>query len=124
MKIFFVGIHNKLGLKPLDSSTKSGKLIDRIISNLNGEECIKTNLFDCNEIPCQEIKKFQKSWIKKYNPKDEDIIILLGNNTQKLFPKNICKRIIGVKHPSIIWSNKNKKKYIRNTLEKINSLSL
>jgi hypothetical protein len=47
-RIIFVGIHNKPGMKPLDSRTKSGKIIDEVIRGLEGRECVKTNLFDCD----------------------------------------------------------------------------
>jgi hypothetical protein len=45
MRVIFVGMHNKPGMEPLDSRTKSGKLIDRIINELP-IDCIKTNLYD------------------------------------------------------------------------------
>lgn len=119
MRIIFVGIHNKPSTKPLDSSTKSGKLIDKIILNLKEHECIKTNLFDYNCIPNEKIEH-QKSWIKRYAPSEEDIIILLGNNVHRFFPQNLSvKKIIKIKHPSAIWSKQSQENYIINTLKEI-----
>lgn len=40
-RIIFVGIHNKPGMEPLDSRTKSGKIIDEVIAGLEGRECVK-----------------------------------------------------------------------------------
>ena len=52
MKIIFVGIHNKKGFEPLDSRTKTGNIIDRIIERCDkGFEFEKTNLFDRDEMP-------------------------------------------------------------------------
>jgi hypothetical protein len=51
MKVIFVGVHNKPHLKPLDSSTRSGKTIDGIIEQLPGIKCVKTNLFDVDYMP-------------------------------------------------------------------------
>ena len=117
MRIIFVGIHNKPNTKPLDSGTKSGKLIDKIIENLENYDCIKTNLFDLNEIP-KEIESHQQLWINTHKPSNQDIIILLGNNVQKYFPQTESK-IIKVKHPSVIWSKQSQDNYVKNILERI-----
>jgi hypothetical protein len=117
MKILFVGIHNKPNTKPLDSSTKSGKLIDKIIVSLPQHTCIKTNLFDLNEIP-KEIKTHQELWINTHNPTNNDIIILLGNNVHKFFPQTQSKTI-KIKHPSAIWSKQSQENYISETIKKI-----
>ena len=50
--VIFVGVHNKKGMKPLDSSTLSGKRVDMIIAKIgniigyNQMNFEKTNLFD------------------------------------------------------------------------------
>jgi len=113
MRIIFVGIHNKPNTKPLDSNTKSGKLIDKIILNLKEHKCLKTNLFDLDSIP-ENIEHHQKIWIDTNNPQKEDVIILLGSNVHKFFPQ-VPSKIIKVKHPSAIWSNKEKVNYVKNT---------
>ena len=117
MKIFFVGIHNKPNTQPLDSSTKSGKLIDKIILNLKNHKCIKTNLFNLNGIP-KETKSHQEIWIKTHSPTEKDIIILLGSNVHKLFPQTNSK-IIKAKHPSAIWSKQSQEDYIKEILKRI-----
>jgi len=117
MKIFFVGIHNKPNTKPLDSSTKSGKLVDKIIVSLPQHTCVKTNLFNLNEIP-KEIKPHQELWIQTHNPSNKDTIILLGSNVHKFFPQ-INSKIIKAKHPSAIWSKKTQENYIKNILKEI-----
>lgn len=45
MKVAFIGLSNKLGKEPLDNSTASGKIIDRITAKLDAE-CYKLNLVD------------------------------------------------------------------------------
>jgi len=116
MKIFFVGIHNKPNKTALDSTTKSGKLIDRVILHLKKQNCIKTNLFNLNQIP-KKINQHQEKWIKKYSPSSKDLIFLLGKEVQNLFPKKIlCKNIIPLPHPSSIWSKKSQEKYIQHIL--------
>ena len=119
MRILFVGIHNKLGTEPLDSKTKSGKLIDKIIINLKEHTCIKTNLFDCDYIPKEEIEKHKQAWIEKHKPSDNDIIVLLGNNVHKLFPDNIQSKLIKIQHPSSVWSKQSQEKYVKNVLREI-----
>lgn len=51
MKIVFVGIHNKPGMEPLDSATKSGKIIDIITSCFRGVDFEKRNLFPVDYLP-------------------------------------------------------------------------
>lgn len=80
MKIYFVGIHNKPGMKPLDSKTKSGKIIDQIISQFPDCECIKTNLCDIDYFPIDrfEIREECQKWNETYGAKEDSIIVLLG----------------------------------------------
>ena len=119
MRILFVGIHNKPNTSPLDSKTKSGKLIDKMIINLKEDICTKTNLFDCENIPEKDIEEYKTKWIEKYKPSDKDIIVLLGNNVKKLFPDNVSSKIIKIKHPSSIWSKESQKEYVKDFLEEI-----
>lgn len=119
MRIIFVGIHNKPETLPLDSSTKSGKLIDKIIFNLPEHTCIKTNLFDLNYIPQEDVDKHSQKWIEKYYPTNKDVIILLGSNVHKLFPKNVQSILIEVKHPSSIWSKRAQEEYVKYILNKL-----
>jgi hypothetical protein len=118
MRIIFVGIHNKPNTKPLDSSTRSGKLIDKIIINLKEHDCLKTNLFDLEFIPRENIKDNQQLWINTHNPSKNDTIILLGSNVHKLFPQ-VQSKVIKAKHPSAIWSKKAQEDYVTTILTKI-----
>lgn len=82
MRIIFVGIHNKPGMQPLDSKTKSGKIIDEIIKLLHNIdiECIKINLYDCDYHPTNYIVQlnYQIDWLRKLKPQKYDLVVLLG----------------------------------------------
>jgi hypothetical protein len=57
MRIIFVGLHNKEHMKPLDSKTKSGKLIDRIIKRLPiGHEIRVSGQPSCQATRCGRVK--------------------------------------------------------------------
>jgi hypothetical protein len=105
MRIFFVGMHNKPGMKPLDSKTQSGKRIDKVIAGL-AIECFKTNLCECEqEPPPDQMEGWGKLWHQKYNTYDEDIIVLLGEWVQKAFPKLTGAKIIHFNHPAALGTN-------------------
>ena len=57
MKIIFVGIHNKPGKIPLCSSTPTGKIIKQITEKIKTKKIVKTNLYDVDYLPVQEIEK-------------------------------------------------------------------
>lgn len=122
MRIIFVGIHNKPGMKPLDSKTKTGKVIDRIIDQLKPLVCIKSNLFDRDYFPKgrEEITKANYRWFFKYRPVINDIIVLLGNWTQMNFISGGA-RIIKLSHPASFMyrSKEQSERYILNAIEKI-----
>ena len=120
MRIIFVGIYNKPNLQPLCSSTKTGKLVKRIINELpKGIEIKKTNLFDIDYLP-EPAKRFELSneWYYANLPTDEDIIILLGALTHKEFRHNV-NNIIKVAHPASKRSHEAMNKYVENTVIKI-----
>jgi hypothetical protein len=121
MKIYFVGIHNKPGMKPLDSKTESGKIIDQIISQLPECECIKTNLCNSYYYPVSrdEILKHGRWWKAKYQPSDDDIIVTLGRWVGDNFTKHFTHpTVIKLTHPasSIYRSQPN---YVSDAVEKI-----
>jgi hypothetical protein len=99
-RVIIVGLHNKAGLAPLDSSTASGKRVDELISLLD-RPVIKTNLFDCDYLPIDYLEKEEHRalWIDKVNPRPFDIVVLLGKEVQKEFPQVAC-RVIHAPHPS------------------------
>lgn len=89
MRVFFVGIHHKDGKPALCSSTKSGKVIDKVISRVkeysSNIECVKTNLFNANfELPTVEPVSH---WSKRVGVRDHDIAILLGGKVTKYFKR-------------------------------------
>jgi hypothetical protein len=117
---FFVGMHNKPQMKPLDSKTMSGKMIDAIINELP-VFCTKTNLCEVDYMPLDrnEILNQNKLWLEKYQPSQDSIIILLGNWVHKNFMFKNAK-IIMLPHPASRIGNVNKKAYVQNALDKIN----
>lgn len=121
MKIYFVGIHNKKGMIPLCSSTKSGKLINRIIAQVS-IPVVKTNLCDLDYLPIDENEIIQQKfiWLEKYDPNKEDVIILLGNFVHKNFPDScICENIIKIKHPASQRSKIQMDEYVEKALVEI-----
>lgn len=122
MKIFFVGIHNKEGMKPLDSKTMSGKMIDAVIKELTTvDACVKTNLCECEYQPndTDEIINWNTLWHEKYNATSSDVIVLLGAWTHKNFLKPTDATIVKIPHPASCMGNVKKKEYIVNALNKI-----
>ena len=118
MRIIIVGVHNKPGLKPLDSSTKSGKLIDRISKQLS-IDVEKTNLFNVDYMPKNDGKKLLISeWYWTHLPTTEDVVVLLGSIVHKEFKFNI-KNLIKIKHPASIWSHKRMDEYVDHAVLKI-----
>ena len=119
MRVFFVGMHNKPGKLPLDSSTMTGKVIDRIISEIS-VECIKTNLCDIDYFPKDKvlINECNIEWYYKHNPNSKDIVILLGRWVQQNFRLTIAKTL-KFTHPAGIYGTKNKEQYILNSIELI-----
>ena len=119
MRIIFVGLHNKKGMKPLDSSTKSGKLIDRIEIELpiNVE---RTNLFDVDYLPYhkEERQELSKEWFWTHLPCPDDVVVLLGGIVHKSFSHNV-ENLIKVAHPASKWSHQEKDEYVADTITRI-----
>lgn len=123
MKIFFVGIHNKPGKKPLDGSTKTGKIVDKIIEQLSFE-CEKTNLYDLDYLPehSEERQQLAVEWFYRINIQKKDVVILLGKDVQKNFINNlngIC--LIKINHPSSLFGKIKTENYIKEAVKLINS---
>ena len=122
MRVIFVGLHNKPKMKPLDSKTKSGRLIDKIIDELPSEIVVqKSNLFNLNGIP--NIEFFYKSrdeWYNAFLPTSDDIIVLLGAMTQKEFIHNPqCRGLVKIAHPASKRSHEQMNDYVLKAVEKI-----
>lgn len=125
-RVIFVGIHNKPGKKPLDSSTRTGKVIDRIIAGLRGFECVKSNLFHKDYLPSEEDIKYRKpyrithAWVLRVNWNSGDIVVLLGNDVAKIFKKaNVNLPVIEARHPASIWSYLDREAYARAIIRRI-----
>lgn len=121
-RVIFVGMHNKPGLAPLCSSTKSGKLIDRIIKELPEYECLKSNLWNLNTWP-KYAYMFNYEWMERVDYKSGDIVVTLGECVRKSFLKSNIE-YIHIGHPSAVWSHKKQDDYILKTLLKIQAVPL
>jgi len=117
MKIIFVGMHNKPGLKPLCSSTKTGKIINRIIKELPNIEVLKTNLYNVEYLPYdwREKQDLSVDWHQRIDAYADDIIILLGAEVQEWFISSGFRNIIKLAHPAYKAMNK----YVADSVEKI-----
>lgn len=120
MKIFFVGIHNKPGMEPLDIRTKTGRIVDMMIDDYDPIECVKTNLCDMDYLPADRTIIMAQSiiWCEKYKPEADDRIILLGKWVQKNFLYS-ASHMIRVNHPASIYGHKNLMKYLNDLLMKM-----
>ena len=125
--IFFVGVHNKQNMSPLDSRSLSGKRIDMIINKVGQRvgqfsiQCRKTNLFDCEYLPTvqTEINNHAQNWYERTGICETNpIIILLGKNVSKHFDKRRFD-IIEACHPSKVMSSENLDRYIEDLCLKI-----
>ncbi len=123
-RIIFVGIHNKPGMHPLDSRTKTGKIIDSVISVLSEYECIKSNLCDTEEFVTNSYQLFleNKRWLEDIKPTCEDVVITLGDWTYKNLTRGEFK-IIKAKHPASLFGSSKVEEYVSYIVEKINKLN-
>src|ERR1035437_2405866 len=115
-RVIFVGLHNKTGMKPLDSKTKSGKLIDRIIKKCSGINILKTNLCDIDYFPKDKklIWACNLEWNERQQPTSDTVIVLLGGWVQKNFLLTEAK-IIKIAHPASKRSHVDMDDYVEKT---------
>jgi len=118
MKVYFIGICNKPGMKPLDSRTQSGMKIDKIIKQLPCE-CVKTNLCPTDYLltDYKEIMAANLHWNNVYKPMPNDIVVLLGAWVQKNFMMTILPTV-KLNHPSPL-ANRKGIDYVENAVKKI-----
>jgi len=100
MKVCFVGIHHKEGKTPLDSSTKTGMIIDRVIENV-GAKCQfeKKNLFPTYTLPS---KDFRDRISSRFNVQNGVLYVLLGNVVRDHFPAQWINSILKARHPGFV----------------------
>ena len=126
MRVIFVGYHNKPHMAPLDSGTKTGKLIDRVINKLpDNIEIVKTNILDTEEpVSPNKIYKYASEWYWTHLPVSDDIIVLLGNITQIIHKNNVKQigEIIRTAHPASKRSHKDMDEYVFKVSNKIKKL--
>lgn len=122
-RIIFVGMHRKPGKEPLDSSTKSGKIIDRIIEQISNSALVivKSNLYDIERLPEQEEKLLLKQqWLNTYRPQSIDTIVLLGAYVQQDFPTDVrVRNLVKIPHPASKRSEKETNEYIQRSVSLI-----
>ena len=123
MKVIFVGVHNKEGLMPLDPISRSGKVISEIIKRLP-HDCMRTNLFDLDEMPLtHEIKQVACEWFDRVPCNFDDVIVLLGDIVHRNFKNIYNNKVIKLPHPaSTFYSGKKNAEYVDRAVREINSL--
>jgi hypothetical protein len=103
-------------MTPLDSGTKTGKIVDRIIKILPADlEIVKSNIINNDSLVSpSEIQKYTDEWWWTHLPVSDDIIILMGAMTQSIYKTNLKNTgsIIRVAHPASRRSNTDIDKYI------------
>jgi len=113
-------MHNKPHKIPLCSSTKTGKLIDRVISNFSKTDCIKSNLWDVDTYPHgRDMYPLSLEWHDRIEYGKDDIIILLGQVVHENFIDISINKIIKVAHPSSKRSHIDMDKYVTDVVNKI-----
>jgi hypothetical protein len=133
-KIIFVGIHYKPGMDALDSRTRSGKLIDKIIEHYTDRICIKSNIFNLEHMPTDRTKEYDLGWVENWkdrvNYQYGDVIVCLGQMVRDIFddwrrtsvPASLRPIIINFGHPSAVWRKQLKDDYVGNSVVKINTI--
>lgn len=122
MTVIFVGIHNKPGMKPLDSSTLSGKAIDAVIHQLQGIQTVKANLFDVDYYPDKSKREELKNeFIERFELSREDVYVLLGSDVKRFLAKDMTGcNVVAAAHPgSLRYSNYDRAVYAHELAQKI-----
>lgn len=115
-RVVFVGIHNKPGFTPLDSRTRSGKIIDRVTDNVLAF-CEKTNLFPINYLPHGEERE---RLIDQFHVEDGVFYVALGRVVtdclERVLPHS---QIIPVYHPGHALRRNSINQYVQGTVDLI-----
>jgi hypothetical protein len=119
-RIIFVGICNKPGLSPLDSTTRSGRRIDSIINSSSLKNYLKTNLHDTDslaEAMSQDLIYSVFKWAERVEYNGNDIVICLGSHVKGAFYKFKKIPFKFLPHPSAQWSNDAKVNYLKRGID-------
>lgn len=106
-------------MEPLDSRTKSGKIIDEVIKGLpEGTNVIKSNLFDYAYLPDMHLRSVRAlDWVSRLRPTGRDIIICLGGIVQSYLPH--LRGIKRIEVPQPASRHIKKEQYIQSLISKI-----
>jgi hypothetical protein len=119
-RVIFVGVHNKPGKSPLDSSTLTGRTVDAIASGLEDFEVVKSNMHDMECLPVDRTNSIS-DWRRRVKYKRTDIVVALGAQVAWDFarhhPSTIAISYIHIAHPAKRMSSVNREMYIRETIE-------
>lgn len=119
MRIIFVGMYHKPGKEALDSSTMTGKVIDKIIHHFPNHDCQKVNLCETDyQPPKWMMNDLATKWKLKYQPSLDDVVILLGGWVRTHL-KISGTRIVLLKHPAGVFGKKDE--YIQDAVAQIKS---
>lgn len=120
MALFIVGIHNKANTPPLSPTTKTGRIIERILNRVgyDGVSIVvyKTNLYDTDYLP-EKMSYDGERWARRvgYDP-SKDMIVALGKevyNRITPYTGHAPYRILNIAHPgSLRFSSVGEGKYI------------
>lgn len=125
MKVIFVGMHNKVNVPPLHKSTKSGKLVDRVVEEVIKDSpmrWIKTNLYDVDYYPMRLTEKYELAWQwhERIDYAVGDVVVLLGHEVHKNFILNKASiTILKFPHPSSQRSHVQMNEYVSKMSEAI-----
>ena len=118
-----MGVHYKLNTMALCSSTKSGKLIDRIIAKIGNVEVLKTNLYNVEYYPKSKEERVQLAheWNFANSTTHSDIIVLLGAEVHNNYIPTEGK-VIKIAHPASKRSHKEMDEYVEKSASLINKV--
>ena len=120
-------MNNKPGKSPLDPSTRTGKVISRIMEAIGNPALSfeRSNLFDLDFFPHtgkldHDVRSVQ-IWADRVGYKGTgDIVVTLGHCVNEVFRKAKVVPSIKVGHPSGVWSNEAKRVYITRVAQLVN----
>jgi len=117
MKILFTGLHLRPGFEALDSRTRTGKIIDRVIARLpDGLKCEKRNLYPDFKVPdTAKERQRARDLFFIHHGGDNAIWVLLGKQVQQSLRRNgVC-----LAHPGSLRFGGDAGKYIEDSVRKI-----